>query len=71
MPCLNTFRSVEEEETLQAENVKILYHLQSSLTNASLSGLTFFEPNLSEPNLSPLHQVFVSGTYGLPYFNQF
>ena len=44
--------------TLQAENVKILHRLQSLLTNASFSGLT-----LSEPNLSPFHQVFVCGTY--------
>ena len=38
-------RSAEEEETLRGENVKILHHLQSSLTNASLLGLTLFEPN--------------------------
>ena len=56
-------QSTEEEETLRAENVKILYCLQSLLTNASFSGLTFFEPNLS-----PLHQVLVCGTHVLPQF---
>ena len=51
-------RSAEEEEALRIENVKILYRLQSSLTNASFSGLKFFEPNLSPP-----HQVFVCKTH--------
>ena len=57
-------RSVEEEETLRAENVKILHRLQSSLTNASLSGITLPEP-------SPLHQVLVCGTHVLPKLRQF
>ena len=51
-------QNAEEKETLQAENVKILYRLQSLLTNASFSGLMF-----SKPNLLPLHQVFVCGTH--------
>ena len=59
-------RRPEEEETLQAENVKILYRLQSSLTNTCLSGLMLFKPNLSS-----LHQVFVCRTLVLPQFNQF
>ena len=59
-------RSAEEEKTLQAENVKILHHLQSLLTNACLSGLT-----LSEPNLSLLHQVLVYRTHILFQLNQF
>ena len=58
-------QSAEEEKNLRAENVKILHHLQSWLTNASLSGLT-----LSKPNLSPLHQVLICGTYVLPQLNQ-
>ena len=59
-------RSVEEEETLQAENIKILYSLQFSLTNPSFSGLT-----LSKPNLSSLHQVFVCGTHIFLQFHRF
>ena len=53
-------RNAEEEDAFRAENVKILHRLQSSLTNASFSGLTF-----SELNLSPLHQVLVCGTHVL------
>ena len=53
--------SVEEEETPQADNVKILYRLQSLLTNTSLLGLT-----LSKPNLSLLYQLFVYRTHVLP-----
>ena len=59
-------QSAEEEKTLRAENVKILHRLQSSLTNDSLSGLM-----LSEPNLSPLHQVLVCGTHVLPQLHRF
>ena len=42
-------QSTEEEETLQAKNVKILYRLKSSLTNASLSSLS------TSVELLPLH----------------
>ena len=59
-------RSAEEKKTLQAENVKILHRLQSLLNNASLSGLTFFKPNLL-----PLHQILVCRTHVLPQLNQF
>ena len=53
-------RNAEEEDALQAENIKILYRLQSSLFNASLSGLqTLVE-------LSQLHQVLICGIYVLP-----
>ena len=41
-------RSVEEEKTFRAENVKILYPLQSSL--AKVSGLL-----IDSSHLSPLH----------------
>ena len=59
-------RSVEEEKTLRAENVKILHHLQSLLTNTSLSSLT-----VSKPNLSLLHQVLVCRTHVLPQLHHF
>ena len=58
-------QSAEEEETLWAENVKILYRLQSSLTNASLSSLS------TSVELSPLHQVLICGTHVLPQLRQF
>ena len=67
-------QSAEEKKTLRVEYIKILHRLQFSLTNASLSGLTLFEPNLfkpyfSEPNLSPLYQVFVCGTHVISQLN--
>ena len=52
-------RSTEEEETLQAENVKILHRLQFSL--AKLSGLL-----VNSSHLSPFHQVLICGTTVLP-----
>ena len=58
-------RSTEEEETLRAENVKILHRLQSSLTNASLSGLS------TSAELSSLHRVLICGTHVLPQLRQF
>ena len=57
-------RSAEEEETLQAENVKILHCLQSLL--AKVSGLLV---NLS--HLSLLHQVLICGTTVLPQVQRF
>ena len=57
-------QSAEEEETLRAENVKILHRLQSSLTNASLLGIMLFEP-------SPLYHVLICGTHVLPKLRQF
>ena len=59
-------KNPEEEEKLQTENTQILHCLQTSLTNASLSGL-----NLSELNPAPLHQVFICGTHILPQLRQF
>ena len=58
-------RSQDEKEKLWAENTWILYRLQSSLTNASLSGL-----NISA-KLSPLHQVLICGISILPQLRQF
>ena len=58
-------QSAEEEETLWAENVKILYRLQSSLTNASLSSLS------TSVELLPLHWVLICRTHVLPQLRQF
>ena len=63
-------RSPAEEEDLRAENTKILHRLQSSLTNASLSGLTLSNSSPSS-SLLPLHQVLVCGTHVLPQLRQF
>ena len=54
-----------EEKTFWARNVKILHHLQFSLTNASLSRLSI------SVELSPLHQVLICGTHLLPQLRQF
>ena len=59
-------RSLEEEEKLRAENTQILHCLQSSLTSASLAGLS-----LSESSATPLHQVLICGTHVLPQLRQF
>ena len=58
-------RSAEEEETLWAENVKILHHLQSSLTNASLSSLSTLV------KLLLLYRVLICGSHVLPQLRQF
>ena len=58
-------RSAEEEETLRTENVKILHRLQSSLSNASLSGLS------TSAELLTLHRVLICGTHVLPHLCQF
>ena len=57
-------RNAEEEETLRGENVKIIYRLQSLLTNASLSSFS------TSVKLSPLHRVLICGTYVLPQLQQ-
>ena len=57
-------QSAEEEKTLQAEIVKILYRLQSLLVR--VSGLLV---NLSQ--LSPFHQIFICGTIVFPDLYQF
>ena len=53
-------RSQDEEEKLWAKNTRILHCLQSSLTNASLSGLN------TSAKLLLLHQVLICRTYILP-----
>ena len=55
-------RSAEEEDTLRAENVKILHRLQSSLAKVSA---------LLVNHLSLLHQVLICGTHALPHLRQF
>ena len=57
-------KSAEEEDTLRAENVKILHRLQSSL--ARVSGLS-----VDSSQLSPLHQILICGTTVLPQLCQF
>ncbi len=58
-------RSTEEEETLRAENTKILHRLQSSLAQVS-------ELNMGQHQvLSPPHQVLICGTVVLPQLCQF
>ena len=52
-------RNEDEEEKLWAENTQILHCLQSSVTNATLSGLSV------SATLLPLHQVLICGTYAL------
>ena len=52
-------KSAEEEDTLRAENIKILHRLQSSL--ARVLGLL-----VDSSQLSSLHQVFICGTTVLP-----
>ena len=58
-------QSAEKEEVLRTRNVKILHRLQSSLTNASFSGLSTLAKLLS------LHQVFICGTHVLSQLRQF
>ena len=57
-------RNVEKENTLQVENVKILHCLQFSLSNTSFLSLS------TSAELSPLHWVFICGTYVLPQLRQ-
>ena len=53
-------RSQGEEEVLRAENTRILHRLQSSLTSASISGITSIQ------HLTPPHQVIICGTHVFP-----
>ena len=59
-------RSQDEENELQAESGQIFYHLQNSLTNASLAGLSL----LSSLSLH-LHQVLICRTDVLPQLHHF
>ena len=52
-------QSQGEEEILQAENTKILQHLQSSLTNARAS-------STSPAQISSLKHIIIFGMYALP-----
>ncbi len=69
-------RSQAEEDAFQAENSQILHRLQTSLTRASLAGLSLsaLAANSSETltaSLSPLHQVLICETHVLPRLCQF
>ena len=55
-------RSYNEEEKLRAKNTQILHCLQTSLINASLSGLSLN----SATDLSLFHRVLICGTHVLP-----
>ncbi len=61
-------RSQAEEETLRDENTQILHRLQTSLTRASLAGLSLTG---HETALLPLHQVLIYRTHVLPRLCQF
>ena len=60
-------RSHNKEEKLWAKNTQVFHRLQTSLTNASLSGLSLN----SAIDLSPLHRVYICGTHVLPQLRQF
>ena len=66
-------RSQSEEKELQAENIEIIHQLQSSLTNASVSGLSSscHKSRRQAENLLPLHQVLICGNYIFPRLCQF
>ena len=58
-------RNQAEEDELQTENTRIFHKLQSSLTNASFSGLS------TSAKFSPLQRVLICGTHILPQLRQF
>ena len=65
-------RNAKRKETLQAENTKILYQLQSSLARVSgLSILGMSVPRTKQQVLSPLHQILICETVVLPQLRQF
>ena len=63
-------RILDKEEKLWAENNQIFYCLQILLTKANLAGLSFSGLSASS-KLSPLYQVLICGTYGLPQLYHF
>ena len=62
-------RNSDEEKVLRAKNTRILYRLLSSLTNASVFGIS--STSSSSSSLTPLHQVLICGTNVLPPLLQF
>ena len=58
-------RNQAKEDKLQTENTWIIHKQQSSLTHASLSGLS------TSAEISPLHRVLICGTHVLPQLCQF
>ena len=63
-------RSLDEEEKLWAKNTQIFHRLQISLTKASLASFSLSGVSASS-KLSPLYQVFICGTHGLPQLCHF
>ena len=63
-------KSLNKEEKLRAENTQILHYLQTSLTKASLAGLSLSELSALS-KLLPLHQVLICRTHGLPQLCHF
>ena len=60
-------RSYDEEEKFRVGNTQILHYLQTSLTNASLSGLSL----KSMINFLSLYQVLICGIHVFPQLRQF
>ena len=58
-------QSVKKEKTLCTENVKIMHRLQSSLSNANLSGFS------ASAKLLSLQQVLLCGMHALSQLRQF
>ena len=58
-------RNEDKEEKLWTKNTQTLHCLQSSLTNATLSGLSTFS------SLLPLYQVLLCGTHALAQLRRF
>ena len=56
----------DKEETLRAENTRILHRLRSSLANTNISGV--YTPSPSS-NLAPLYQVLSCETHVIPPFS--
>ena len=65
--------SQSEKEELRTKNSQIFHQLQSSMTNASLAGLSLsgYTTGSQIENLLLLHQVLICGIYVLPRLCQF
>lgn len=61
-------RFTNKKIALRVENIQILYHLQFSLTKASLSD---FSLSNHDSGLFSLYLVFIWGTHGFPWLRQF
>ncbi len=63
-------RSQIKDETLKNDNSQIFHHLQTSLTRANITGVSFSGLALAA-NLFPLYQVLICGTHVRPQLCQF